>query len=75
VALLVAKSKQVKNVSNLGESSKEGYGSKRADLPVMIMMLHLYDGILHLQETAHNTSAPVITCLSLEDPSFESRLF
>jgi hypothetical protein len=37
----VAKSKEVKTGCNLAESSKEVYGSKRAVLPMMmIMMLH-----------------------------------
>jgi hypothetical protein len=39
--ITVAKSKEVKTGSNLAESSKEGYGSKRAVLPMMMMMIHL----------------------------------
>jgi hypothetical protein len=37
--IVVAKSKELKNRSNLAESSKEGYGSKRAVLPVTKMMM------------------------------------
>jgi hypothetical protein len=33
---IVAKSKEMKTGCNLAESSKEGYGSKRAVLPMMI---------------------------------------
>jgi hypothetical protein len=36
--IIVAKSKEVKTGCNLAESSKEGYGSKRAVLPMMMMM-------------------------------------
>jgi spore maturation protein SpmB len=36
---IVAKFKEVKTESNLTESSKEGFGSKTAILPVMIIML------------------------------------
>jgi hypothetical protein len=35
----VAKSKEVKTGYYLAESSKEGYGPKRAVLPVMLMMM------------------------------------
>jgi hypothetical protein len=34
---IVAKSKEVKSGCNMTESSKEGYGSKRAVLPTMMM--------------------------------------
>jgi hypothetical protein len=37
--ITVAKSKEVKTGSNLAESSKEGYGSKRVVLPMMMMMM------------------------------------
>jgi hypothetical protein len=37
--MIVAKSKEVKTRSNLAESPKEGYGSKRAVLPVMMVMM------------------------------------
>jgi hypothetical protein len=37
--LIVAKSKEVKSRCNLAESSKEGYGSERAVLQVMMMMM------------------------------------
>jgi hypothetical protein len=37
----VAKFKEVKTGSNLAESSKEYYGSKRAVLPMMKMMIYL----------------------------------
>jgi hypothetical protein len=36
---IVAKSKDVKIGCDLAESSKEGYGSKRAVLPMMMMMM------------------------------------
>jgi hypothetical protein len=36
---LVAKSKEVKNGSNLAETSEEGCGSKRAVLPVVMMIV------------------------------------
>jgi hypothetical protein len=36
---IVSKSKEVKTVCNLAESSKEGCGSKRAVLPVVMMMM------------------------------------
>jgi hypothetical protein len=35
----VAKSKEVKTGRSLAECSKEGYGSKRAVLPMMMMMM------------------------------------
>jgi hypothetical protein len=35
--IIVAKSREVKTGSNLVESSKEGYGSKGAVLPMMMM--------------------------------------
>jgi hypothetical protein len=35
--MTVPKSKEVKTGCNLAESSKEGYGSKRAVLPMMII--------------------------------------
>jgi hypothetical protein len=35
----VAKSKEVKTGSNLGDFSKEGYGSKSAVLPTTTMMM------------------------------------
>jgi hypothetical protein len=34
--IIVVKSKEVKTRCNLAESSKEGFGSKEADLPVMM---------------------------------------
>jgi hypothetical protein len=37
--IIVAKSKEVKTGSNLAESSKGGYGSKSAVLPMMVMMM------------------------------------
>jgi hypothetical protein len=37
--IIVAQSKEVKTGSNLAESSKEGYGSERTDLPLMMMMM------------------------------------
>jgi hypothetical protein len=37
--IIVTKSKEVKTGCNLAESSKKGYGSKRAVLPVMMMMM------------------------------------
>jgi hypothetical protein len=37
--IIVAKSKEVKTRCSLAESSKEGYGSKRAILPMMVMMI------------------------------------
>jgi hypothetical protein len=37
--IIVAKIKEVKPGSNLAISSKEGYGSKRAVLPMMMMMM------------------------------------
>jgi hypothetical protein len=36
--IIVAKSKEVKTGCNLAEFSKEGYGSKRAVLPITMMM-------------------------------------
>jgi hypothetical protein len=39
--IIVAKSKEVKTGCNLAESSKEGYGSKRAVL-LMILMMVIY---------------------------------
>jgi hypothetical protein len=36
---IIAKSRKVKTGCNLAESSKEGYGSKRAVLPVIMMMI------------------------------------
>jgi hypothetical protein len=35
--ITVAKSKEMKTWSNLAGSSKKGYGSKRAVLPIMMM--------------------------------------
>jgi hypothetical protein len=35
--IIAAKSKKVKPGCNLAESSEEGYGSKRAVLPIMMM--------------------------------------
>jgi hypothetical protein len=43
--ITVAKSKDVKPV-NLAESCEEGYGSKRAALPMMVMMLMMMTIIL-----------------------------
>jgi hypothetical protein len=40
---IVAKSKEVKTGCNLAESSKEGCGSKRVVLPIMMMMINLLD--------------------------------
>jgi hypothetical protein len=37
--ITVVKSRDVKTGSNLAELSKEGYGSKRAVLPMMMMMM------------------------------------
>jgi hypothetical protein len=37
--IIVAKFKEMKTGCNLVESSKEGYGSKRAVLPMMMMMM------------------------------------
>jgi hypothetical protein len=37
-SIIVAKSEEVKTGSNREESCKEGYGSKRAVLPMMMMM-------------------------------------
>jgi hypothetical protein len=37
---IVMKPKEVKTGLNLAESSKEGYGSKRAVLPLMMMMMN-----------------------------------
>jgi hypothetical protein len=37
--ITVAKSKEVKTGYNLAESSKKGYGSKRAVLPLMMMIM------------------------------------
>jgi hypothetical protein len=39
---IVARSKKVKTGSNLAESSKEGNGSKRAILPMMMMTVVLF---------------------------------
>jgi hypothetical protein len=39
--ITVAKSKEVKIGCNLTESSKEGYGSKRAVLPMMMMNMYI----------------------------------
>jgi hypothetical protein len=50
--IIVAKSKEVKTGSNLSESSKEGYGSKTAVLPEVVMMWIWYQ---HDGWTAHNT--------------------
>jgi hypothetical protein len=36
--IVVLKSKEVKTGSNQAESSKKGYGSKTAVLPVVVMM-------------------------------------
>jgi hypothetical protein len=36
--IIVAKSKEVKTRSNLAESSKEGYGSTSAVLPMMVVV-------------------------------------
>jgi hypothetical protein len=45
--IIVAKSKEAKTASYLAESSKEGYESKRAVFPMMIMiMLMNYRGII-----------------------------
>jgi hypothetical protein len=41
---IVSKSKDMKTGSNLTEFSKEGYGSKRAVLPMMIMMKIILHG-------------------------------
>jgi hypothetical protein len=38
--IIVTKSKEVKSVCKLAGSSKESYGSERAVLPVMIMLLY-----------------------------------
>jgi hypothetical protein len=35
------KSKEVKTGCNVAESSKEGYGSERAVLPMMMVMLYM----------------------------------
>jgi sporulation protein YlmC with PRC-barrel domain len=43
--ITVAKSKEVKTVSNLAVSSKEGYGSKRFVSPMM-MVIYAF-GVLH----------------------------
>jgi hypothetical protein len=37
--ILIAKSKEVKTGCNLAETSKEGCGSKLADLPMTMMMM------------------------------------
>jgi hypothetical protein len=37
--IIVSKSKEVKTGSNLAESSKEGYVSRSAVLPMMMMMM------------------------------------
>jgi hypothetical protein len=37
--ITVAKSKEVKTGFNLAETSKEGYGSRRAVLPMMMLMI------------------------------------
>jgi hypothetical protein len=39
--ITVAKSRKVKPGSNLGGYSKEGYGSKSAVLPMMMMILDM----------------------------------
>jgi hypothetical protein len=39
--IIVAKSKQVKTGSNPVESPKEGYGSKRVALPMLLMIRKL----------------------------------
>jgi hypothetical protein len=38
IKIIVAKCKELKTGCNLNESSKEGYGSKRAVLPMIMMM-------------------------------------
>jgi hypothetical protein len=38
-SISIAKSKEVKTGSNLAGSSKEGYGSKSAVLPMMMIMM------------------------------------
>jgi hypothetical protein len=40
--IIVAKSKEVKTGYSLAESSKEGYGSKWAVLPMMMIMMIMY---------------------------------
>jgi hypothetical protein len=40
--IIAAKSKEVKTGCNLAESSKEGYGSERAVLLMMVMMKYVY---------------------------------
>jgi hypothetical protein len=39
LCIYVTKCKEVKTRCNLAESSKEGYGSRRAVLPMMMMMM------------------------------------
>jgi hypothetical protein len=50
--IIVAKSKHVEtsrsDSTDLSESSKEGYGSKGAVLPKMMMILNLLDGLCPL---------------------------
>jgi hypothetical protein len=43
---IVAKSKEVETGSNLAESSKECYGSERAVLPMMAMIIIVVKGKL-----------------------------
>jgi hypothetical protein len=40
--ITVAKTKEVKTGYNMAEFSKEGYGSKRPVLPMMMMMIMIY---------------------------------
>jgi hypothetical protein len=42
--ITVAKSREVKTRSNLAEISKEGYGSKSAVLPMMMMNIFFLEG-------------------------------
>jgi hypothetical protein len=46
--ITVAKSKEVKTRSNLTESSKEGYSSKRAVLPMMMIVMGWMARVLFL---------------------------
>jgi hypothetical protein len=51
--IIVAKSKEVKTGCNLAGSSKEGYGSKRAVLPTMMMMMTTPVTIQSVQQELH----------------------
>jgi hypothetical protein len=62
---IVAKSGEVKTGCNLAESCNEGYGSKRADLPMTIMMMivmmvNYCQFFQYEQSNFSNTSQPAV---------------